>query len=385
MTAVERRVTVVLAGLFSVRMLGLFMLLPVLAIHVGRLDAATPLLIGLAVGAYGITQAGLQIPFGLLSDRIGRKPVIIGGLVVFAAGSALAAMSDSVAGIIAGRALQGAGAISASATALLADQTRPAVRTRAMAVVGFSIGGSFVLSLVLGPMLSAVIGVEGLFWFTALLALVALALVILTVDEPASLVSEVRMPRSGFVAVLEDRVLLSLDLGVFLLHFMLTATFVAIPLVLDGVIGLALAQHWKLYLGVMLASLVWTVPLILISERLGASRAMMVVAIAGLAAAQGLLWAVHGGLWGIAASLWIFFGAFNFLEARLPALISQRAPRAQRGAALGSFATSQFLGAFAGGVLGGWLLGAAGTGGVFLMCAAAAAVWALIMATAKIA
>lgn len=382
MTGAERRVTAVLASLISARMLGLFMLLPVLALYAADMGAAAPILIGLAVGVYGVTQASLQIPLGILSDRIGRRPVIVAGLIVFALGSVAAAMAESVQGLILGRALQGAGAISASVMALLADHTRSAIRTRAMAVIGVSIGASFILSLVLGPVISYWIGVDGLFWLTALLALVVLVVFLTTVrDAPRA--NQRPMDRGALKRAVADRRLLGMDFGIFILHLMLTATFVAIPFALREMVGLAVQEHWKVYLGVMLVSLAGTIPLIVASER-GPPRPVIVLAVATLIAAQIVLARSHASLGGVLAGLWLFFAAFNFLEARLPALLSQMVPDQQRGAALGVFASAQFLGAFAGGIAAGWVLGEAGIGSVFVLCAGAASVWGLSLIAVKL-
>lgn len=382
MTGAERRVTAVLASLISARMLGLFMLLPVLALYAADMGAAAPILIGLAVGVYGVTQASLQIPLGILSDRIGRRPVIVAGLIVFALGSVAAAMAESVQGLILGRALQGAGAISASVMALLADHTRSAIRTRAMAVIGVSIGASFILSLVLGPVISYWIGVDGLFWLTALLALVVLVVFLTTVrDAPRA--NQRPMDRGALKRAVADRRLLGMDFGIFILHLMLTATFVAIPFALREMVGLAVQEHWKVYLGVMLVSLAGTIPLIVASER-GPPRPVIVLAVATLIAAQIVLARSHASLGGVLAGLWLFFAAFNFLEARLPALLSQMVPDQQRGAALGVFASAQFLGAFAGGIAAGWVLGEAGIGSVFVLCAGAASVWCLSLIAVKL-
>ena len=381
MTGVERRTTAVLASLISARMLGLFMLLPVLALYAADMGAAAPVLIGLAVGVYGVTQACLQIPLGILSDRIGRRPVIVAGLLVFALGSVAAAMADTVQGLIFGRALQGAGAISASVTALLADHTRPEIRTRALAVVGVSIGASFILSLVIGPVLSFWIGVDGLFWLTAVLALTVLAVFLATVHD-APRANQRPMDWSAVQRAVADGRLIVLDFGVFMLHLMLTAVFVAIPFALREEVGLAVQGHWKVYLGVMLVSLAGTIPMIIASERVG-PKPVIAVAVAILMVSQIVLGRSHASLGGVLAGLWLFFAAFNFLEARLPALLSQMVPDDQRGAALGVFASAQFLGAFAGGIAGGWVLGAAGIGSVFVLCAGAALLWGLSLIAAK--
>lgn len=361
----ERRAVAVLAFVLMARLLGLFLLLPVLALHAGALPGATPLLVGLAVGAYGVTQAVFQFPFGLLSDRYGRKPVIVAGLLVFAGGSLLAARAEAIWTLVAGRALQGAGAVSGAVTALVADVTRTDVRTRAMAFVGISVGAAFTLSLLLGPLLAGVIGVRGLFVVGVGLALVAVALVVLAL--PRVELPDAGRP-TGLGTALGDRALLGLDAGVFLLHLVLTALFVALPFVLRDALALPEGRHWLVYLGALVLSLGGTVPLILLSERepgsAGAWRAAPLLLAAGLA-----VLATGPRLWTVVAGLTLFFAGFNLLEARLPAEISRRADASRRGAALSAFATAQLLGAFLGGAVGGLLLGAAGARAVFAACA----------------
>lgn len=378
----ERRAVAVLAGIYAVRMLGLFMLLPVLALFASGLKGATPTLSGLAVGAYGITQAGLQIPFGLLSDRFGRIPIIVVGLLIFILGSVVAALATDIWQLIAGRALQGAGAISAAVTALLADRTRDQVRTRAMAVIGMSIGATFMLSLMLGPVVAGFAGVSGLFWLAAMLGGGALVLLLIVLprgqDGPAAMGPRPRLRES-----LTDPGLLQLYIGVFLLHALVTALFVAVPFALQDVAGLAAGQHWRIYLPVILTSLLGTIPLILLSERQADARASVMAGIGILLAAQLLLGFRHDGTWSIALALVVFFAGFNFLEARLPSWLSQMAAPQRRGAALGIFASAQFLGAFVGGTLGGWLRGAWGLQGVFSVTASMALVWLLLVAALR--
>ncbi|MEE8157146.1 MAG: MFS transporter [Gammaproteobacteria bacterium] len=375
MTSLEKRVTVLLAAVVSARMIGVFMLLPVLAIYAEALAGQRPMLIGLVIGVHGITQAGLQIPLGRLSDRIGRKPVLIGGLLIFAAGSVVAALSDHIAGIIAGRALQGAGAISAALIALLADHTRPVLRTRAMAVVGISVGGSFMLALVLGPALNRLIGVPGLFWAGAGLALAALLIIATGVPESP------RREPVAFRLTLENRGTLAGSglvpayLGVFVLHVTLTALFIAAPFMLRDQLGILGDDHWRIYLTVLPASLVGTIPLILWSERASRQSVVFMTAMGCLILACVLLGAGIVDRWPVLGALALYFAGFNFLEARLPALVSQKAPEHQRGTALGIYATAQFFGAFVGGVAGGWLLGAYGVPGIFYACALAGLAW----------
>ena len=366
----ERRAIGVIALIGVLRMFGLFALLPVLALHAATLEGATPLLIGMAVGAYGLTQAGLQIPLGALSDRIGRLPVIVGGLVVFAAGSVLAAYSDTVWGVIAGRLLQGAGAISATLTALIADATREGVRTRSMAVFGVGVGGAFMLAMIVGPKFSGHFGVPALFLFAAFLALVAtLLLVALPGDIPRP-----EAPRRWNFRPAFRADLLRLDLYVFLLHAILTASFVALPFLFVDRLELPLTEHWKMYVGALLLSLGGTVPLIIRDERQGKSSTI------GLAVTfmiMGLLVLTFAGF-GIApvfGGLVLFFAGFNFLEAGLPARLSLIADDESRGASLGLFASSQFLGAFVGGLVGGRFMATGRPADVFFVCVLLAAIW----------
>lgn len=359
----------VIALIAMFRMFGLFALLPVLAIYAADLEGATPLLIGLAVGGYGLSQAVLQIPFGALSDIIGRRPVILMGLALFAAGSILAGMSDSIVGVVSGRFLQGAGAVSATLAALLADKTRPEVRTRSMAVFGVGIGASFLLALMLGPVIAAAAGVRSLFWLAAVVAGISAALLMLL---PASKESKTARPKMRLGAALRPE-LIRIDSYVFVLHTIMTAMFVALPFVLQDVLGWSLAEHWKIYLGALAASLITTVPLILIDEREGKAWTFS-IAIGLLLGGLLVLALVASTPVSIFAGLALFFGGFNFLEAGLPARLSIIAAQESRGAAMGVFSSSQFLGAFAGGLTGGILL-ADGGNRVFLVCAVVAALW----------
>ncbi len=359
----------VIALIAMFRMFGLFALLPVLALYAADLDGATPLLIGLAVGGYGLSQAALQIPFGALSDVIGRRPVILIGLALFAAGSILAGMSDSIVGVVGGRFLQGAGAVSATLAAMLADRTRPEVRTRSMAVFGIGIGAAFLLALMLGPVIAAATGVRSLFWLAAGVAAVSAALLVLL---PASEVSMQARPKMRLGDALRPE-LLRIDLYVFALHTIMTAMFVALPFVLQNTLGWSLADHWKLYLAALATSLVGTIPLILADEREGKSWVFS-IAIGLLFVGLLVLVVVVSAPLSVFLGLALFFAGFNFLEAGLPARLSLVAAEETRGAAMGVFSSSQFLGAFAGGLTGGLLL-AGGGNRIFVACAVVAAVW----------
>jgi MFS family permease len=380
----ERRSVGALAAIYATRMLGLFLLLPVLAIYARGLPDYSPELLGLAMGAYGLAQAALQIPFGRWSDRYGRKPLITVGLVLYAAGSLLGAMAHTVTGLLVARLVQGAGAVSASVTALLADLTRAEVRTRAMAFVGVSIGVSFIAALVLAPVLDTLVGVPGIFLIMLAMALGGLALLFLAVPaEPGRGSGSDSRNASALVSLLVRPELLPLYAGVFALHFIMTATFLGLPQVLVSDLGLPVSRHWTVYLGVFVASLAGTVPLVLATERDGSGHWLFVASVLVAACAQALLGLGHRSLWGVLAALTLFFAAFNYLEARLPALITQSVPGSDRGAALGIFATSQFLGAFLGGALGGLLLGRFGVSGVFWGTAAAGFAWAAGAAGAR--
>jgi MFS family permease len=366
----ERRAGLFIALIAACRMIGLFALLPVLAIYASGLNDATPTLIGLAVGSYGLTQAALQIPFGALSDRIGRIPVIVSGLLIFAAGSVLAAQSETIYGVIYGRLLQGAGAISATLTALLADATREEMRTRSMAVLGVSIGFSFVLALVIGPMIAAHSSVRTLFWFAAGLALLAC---LLLTRLPAGIAKPERSTGRRFAAALRPD-LLRLDLYIFLLHALLTASFVALPFVLRNELGMPLTDHWKIYIGALLASLLGTVPLIVSDERQG-KPATVAIALGLLLLGQLMLALGSHALVTVFIALAVFFAGFNFLEAGLPARLSIRATGEVRGASLGVFSSAQFLGAFAGGLFGGRFLSGGNPVSVFVFCSVLCGLW----------
>ena len=371
-----------LAAIYATRMLGMFLMLPVLALYARGLPDYSPVLLGLAMGAYGLTQALLQLPFGRWSDRIGRKPMITIGLGFYALGSLIGVFAHSVALIFLARCVQGAGAVSASVTALLADLTRHEVRTRAMAFVGISIGLSFVVALVLAPVLDTAIGVPGIFAVMFAMSVTGLALLHFAVPpEPQR--SGAEGPKlAGLRDIATRPALLPLYGGVFALHFVMTSTFIAVPQVLAGDLHLPMSAHWQVYLGVFVASLAGTVPLILVTERSRSRTRVFVTAVLCVALSQGLLGLSHAGYGWVLGSLTLFFAALNYLEARLPALLTQSAPGADRGAALGVFATAQFLGAFCGGALGGVLLGRYGLSGVFWGGAATALLWGALVAPA---
>lgn len=373
-TPAERRASSWLASIFALRMLGLFLILPVFAVHARGLPGGEQVaLIGLAIGAYGLTQSFLQIPFGWASDRYGRKPVMVAGLLLFAAGSFVAAMSDTLYGIIAGRALQGAGAISAAITALIADHTRDEVRTKAMAMVGGSIGVTFAVSLVAGPWLYAAVGMGGLFALTGLLALGGIAVVLKLVPDAPPVPAAPR--GEPWTRVLWHPELLRLNLGIFTLHLVQMAMFVAVPVALVEHLQLPVERHGWVYLPVVLASFVLMLPPLLWSERHGHVRAVFLGSVALLAATEAMLGVFWTHPWALVGLLLAFFVGFNVLEASLPSLVSRVAPPSSKGLALGIYNTTQSLGLFAGGALGGWLAHRGGYGLVFGVCAALMLAW----------
>ena len=381
MTPIERRSVGALSAIYASRMLGMFLMLPVLALYAHTLPDYSPELLGLAMGAYGLTQAVLQIPFGRWSDRFGRKPLITIGLLFYASGSVLGIFAHTTWMLALARGVQGAGAVSASVTALMADLTRNEVRTRAMAVIGISIGLSFVVALIVAPALDSLVGVPGIFGIMLAMAVLGVALLYSAVPaEPERTGGAESRKLSGLLEILNRPQLRPLYFGMFALHAIMTATFISVPQVLQQTLGIAKESHWAVYLGVFLASLVGTIPLVLRTERTSTKRAgLFIASVVLVGVAQALLGLDHADYWVVMAALTLFFAVFNFLEARLPALLTLTAPAADRGAALGVFATAQFLGAFFGGVVGGILLGRLGISGVFWGCAVLAFGWALLV------
>lgn len=373
--ATERRAIIGLAGLYASRMLGLFIVLPVLALYAGDLQGATPLLVGLALGGYGLTQAILQIPFGLLSDRIGRKPVIALGLVLFLLGSVVAAQADSIAGVIVGRCLQGSGAVAAAIMALLTDLTREQVRTAAMATIGLSIGASFSVAMVLGPLVASSFGLAGVFWFTTALAVLSLLVLwrLVPIAPRRLRHRDVTLDRHQVKAILGRSDLLRLNISIFALHLILMAIFVAVPVRLLNA-GVAVEHHGGVYLGIMALAFVGMVPLVILAEKKQRMKAVFVSAVAAMALCL-LGLGVAGAWWALAALLLGFFIAFNLLEATLPSLLSKLAPAGGKGTAMGVYSTSQFLGAFLGGVMGGALSQHFGHDAVFYGCTLVALAW----------
>ncbi|MDQ6988734.1 MAG: MFS transporter [Mariprofundaceae bacterium] len=361
MNALERRSVGALSSIFALRMMGLFLILPVFSTYAYGLEGAMddPRLVGIALGAYGLTQALFQIPFGMMSDKFGRKPVIALGMLIFAIGSVIAAMSDSIEGVLLGRIIQGSGAVAAAIIALTADLTREEHRTKAMASIGITIGLSFAVSMAVAPILDAWVGVSGIFYLMAVFSLISILVLYLVVPDPvlSSHHSDSELTPGMLKHVLKHDALLRLDIGVLLLHMALMALFVVLPLVLANPAHelLAQAEQWKLYLPVMLVAFVLMIPLIIIAEAKRMMKQVFLLSIALLMAASLLFATMHDSLWWVGAGLLLFFIGFNTLEASLPSMVSKYAPVGAKGTAIGVFNTSQFFGAFLGGMLGGFL------------------------------
>ena len=381
----EFRAAASLAGVFSLRMLGLFLIYPVFAAYARHLAGATPYTIGLALGIYGLSQGLLQIPFGMLSDRLGRKPMIVAGLLLFAFGSAVAARAASIDGVILGRVLQGAGAVGAVILALVADLTGEESRTKAMAMIGITIGASFMIALVCGPIVAGIVGVGGIFWLMCVLALLGIAVVLFLVPSPAGLHvhRDAETVPASLTAVLKNGELLRLDFGIFALHAMLTASFLVIPGLLHARLHVDSRNQWFVYLPVLLLSVAVMIPAIVFAERRRRMKAVFVGAVAAIAVSQLLLVGDSRNVYVLLGAITLFFSGFNILEASLPSLVTKAAPTAAKGTATGIYSSSQFLGIFAGGVAGGWIHQVARSGGVFAWSAAIAALWQLIAATMK--
>jgi MFS family permease len=374
-----------LAAVFSVRLLGLFMIYPVFAAYAEHLSGSTPYLVGEALGIYGLSQGLLQIPFGLLSDRFGRKPMIIIGLIIFAIGSAVAALSTSIGGVIFGRVLQGAGAVGSVILALVADLTTEENRTKAMAMVGITIGGSFMVALVAGPILATFIGVDGIFWLMVGLALAGIAITEFVVPSPR----QIRVHRDAEAvpaligSVLWNGELLRLDVGIFALHAMLTASFLVVPGLLRGTLDIAIHNDWMIYLPVLLVSVAVMVPAIIVAEKYRRMKGVFVCAVVALLVSQVMLYFGAGNLYMLLAALILFFSGFNVMEASLPSLITKVAPPDAKGTAMGLYSSLQFFGIFVGGIVGGWANQTGGSAAVFALTAVLALLWLIAAATMR--
>ncbi|HAD09196.1 MAG TPA: MFS transporter [Porticoccaceae bacterium] len=373
----ETRSLIALSFLYATRMLGLFMVLPVFALYADSYEGSTVMLVGLALGIYGLTQGVFQIPFGLLSDRIGRKPVIAGGMILFLAGSLLCAVAETAYAIILGRALQGAGAVAGVVMALLSDVTREQNRTRAMAAIGGSIGLAFIVAMITGPLVAQHWGMEGVFWLTSVLAGLGLLVVLVAVPNPLVRHSghEVVPVPAMLGRVLRDGQLWRLNVGIFSLHFAQMATWVSVPVVLEQVLDFDRSRHWSLYLSTMVAGFVLMLPFIWYGETRRKMKPVFLFAVSLLAVAELVMAGTGTALRQMVFGLVLFFMAFNLLEASLPSLVSKMAPAGIKGTAMGVYSTSQFLGAFSGGVAGGVVAHFAGFAGVFWLSLAVVLVW----------
>lgn len=382
MTSLELRATWGLGTVFSLRMLGMFMVLPVLTTYGMALQGASESLIGLAIGIYGLAQAIFQIPFGLLSDRVGRKPLIIGGLLLFVLGSIIAACTTSIWGIILGRALQGSGAIAAAVMALLSDLTREQNRTKAMAFIGVSFGVTFAIAMVVGPIVTHLLGLHALFWMIAILASLGILITLVVVPSANQhiLNRESGIVKGSFRKVLANPKLLKLNIGILLLHILLMSSFVALPGEFEHA-GLPAVSHWKIYLITMLIAFIGVIPFIIIAEVKRKMKLVFVSCVTTLVLAEVVLWGAGNHLWTLIIGVQLFFFAFNLMEAILPSLISKESPAGYKGTAMGVYSTSQFIGVALGGSLGGWIYQHIGPQSVFLIGTLIALVWLLISLT----
>jgi MFS family permease len=385
MTATELRSSLALALIFFLRMFGLFLILPVFVLYAETLPDATPILIGLALGCYGLTQAMFQIPFGMISDRIGRKPVIAAGLLIFILGSVIAGNSDSIFMIILGRALQGAGAIAATVMALAADLTRDTQRSKAMALIGISVGFAFALAFIAGPVFNPLIGVPGLFYVSAGLALLAIIALFTLVPTPDKFHHHAYQDELAgkLMPVLVDKKLLRLYLSIFILHMILMASFVVIPLTLRDLAGIDADHHWQIYLPVLVISALIMFPFLILGERYNKTGLFFTGAVFVMILAQFGLFIWHLSTASIITLLILFFLAFNYLEATLPALITKAAPKSKKGTALGIYSTSQFIGTFIGGLTGGFLYEHYGLDSVFIFGGIISIIWLCMLLMMK--
>jgi MFS family permease len=378
MTPLEIRSSLSLASIYGLRMLGMFLILPIFAIYAEGLPGSpSAFQVGLALGAYGLTQALFQLPFGMLSDRYGRKNIIYIGLLLFALGSFVSGYSDDINIIILGRAIQGAGAISAAITALVADLTRDEHRTKAMAMIGATIGITFALSLMGAPVLNRLIGVPGIFMLTGFLSLSAILVVRFVVPTPLNINTSktFKEPAPSFKSILKNKELSRLNFGIFALHAAQMAMFIVVPIALATSGGMDVNQHWKVYLPVLLSSFVFMVPIIILSEKFNKAKLVFISSIFLMLIAQLMFGILINIFWGLVASLFVYFVAFNVLEASLPSLISKIAPPSAKGTAIGVYNTCQSLGVFFGGLLGGFLADFGGSFSVFSFCAILMTLW----------
>jgi MFS family permease len=380
MTPVERKASVSLASIYGLRMLGMFLILPIFAVYATHYEGGDNIqLVGMALGAYPMAQALFQLPYGMASDKFGRKNMIMIGLIMLIIGSIVVAMADNIYMVILGRAIQGAGAVSAAVTALLADLTREEHRTKAMAMIGSTIGVTFAISLVLGPALAQWVGIAGIFWLTAILG--ALAILVIQFVVPNPLISSFHSDASAAPAKLKDVLqngqLLRLNYGIFALHAAQMAMFIVVPFAILKTSHLTVNQHWQIYLPILVGSFILMIPAIIVGEKKGLLKQVFIGAVALMLLAQLCFAGLIGSFWGVVFSLFAYFVAFNTLEASLPSLISKLAPAAAKGTAMGVYNTSQSLGAAAGSLVGGYLSHHYGFSAVFMFCAALMGIWLL--------
>lgn len=377
MTQIERHAVVSLSSIMALRMVGLFMVVPIFALYAQQLAGSTPTLVGLAIGIYGLAQALFQIPFGALSDHFGRKPIIVIGLIIFIVGSLIAGLSHSITTMIIGRTLQGVGAVGSTIMALMADLTREDQRTKAMAIAGMTIGFSFSVAMLIGPLLTKWMPVPNLFLIASCFGIVGL--IVLWRAVPTPMVStwhrDTEPELKSFLKLLASPDLAKLNIGIFILHAIFTASFIVIPINLYHFIGLASSQQWILYLPTLLAAFVATMICIGLSERKQQIKPYFIGSIFILGTSELLLWIFPSSMTFAAIGLCLFFASFSLLEAFLPSLITRTAPAARKGSALGIYSCSQFLGIFVGGVLGGWLYGKFAFSAVYLFCVILSLFW----------
>lgn len=380
MTTLEKRAAITISMIMGLRMIGLFMVLPVFSLYADHLTDATPFLIGLAMGTYGLAQAICQITFGALSDKIGRKPAILAGLLIFTLGSLLAGYADSIYMMIIGRTLQGMGAIGSTTLALLADLTREDQRSKSMMIIGITIGFSFSLAMLLGPLLTKWVTVGDLFYLAALLALVGIAILYMSVPNPATSRwhRDTEPELHSFLQLLRAPDLARLNIGVLVLHAVFTAIFIVVPISLYQSAGLAANQQWEIYLPALLIALVFSMFAIGASERKQQVKHYFLGSILFMIIAEIIFWLGDGHIANMTAAIALFFTGFTILESFLPSLVSRTAPASCKGSAMGLYSCAQYLGIFVGGVLGGWLYSQYHFSGVYAFCISLTIFWLLI-------
>ena len=384
MSPKEKKTTLCLAGIYAFRMLGLFMILPIFSLYTHQLLYANATLIGLALGIYGLTQALFQLPFAMISDRIGRKPVIIFGLILFILGSVIAALSHNIYGIIIGRAIQGAGAVGSTLIALLADTTEDEHRLKAMSMIGMTIGFSFMVAIILGPILDGWFGLSGIFWLTAGLACLGLLMLRMVPTPDKHVLHRDSEPVLGqFKNILLMPELLRLNFGIFASHAILMSMFVVLPMILIGATGLHENQQWMVYLPVLVIACAVMMPFVIIAEAKRLIKPIFIGAILCVTLAQVLFAFFHQNIFGVSVIMCLFFTAFTLLEGILPSLVSKIAPAGNKGTAMGIYSTSQFLGIFCGGSLGGLIYSDFGAHGLFMFSGLLGLLWLLLAITMK--